>query len=83
MKYPADVQFLYTELRVGFTAVKIAQTATNEAKRNRNRKNAQDAFDAVLRFLPKQTLTSRQVNELQSDLAKLKAELQKLSERSE
>ena len=79
MKYPADVQFLYTELRVGFTAVKIAQTATNEAKRNRNRKNAQDAFDAVLRFLPKQTLTSRQVNELQSDLAKL----QKLSERSE
>ena len=83
MKYPADVQFLYTELRVGFTAVKIAQTATNEAKRNRILKYAQVAFDAVLRFLPKQTLTSRQVNELQSDLAKLKAELQKLSERSE
>ena len=82
VKHPAGVQFLYTELRVGFTALKIAQTATDEAKRNRNRKNAQDAYEAVLRFLPKQTLTSREVDELQSDLARLKAELQKLSERS-
>ena len=70
-----------TELRVGFTAVKIAQTATDEAKRNRNRRNAQKAYEAVSRFLPKLTLISREVDELQSDLAKLKAELQKLSER--
>ena len=50
VKYPAGVQFLRTELRVGFTSVKIAQAATDEAKRNRNRKNAQDAYEAVLRF---------------------------------
>lgn len=83
MKHPAEVQFLYTELRVGFTAARIAQTATDVAKRNRNRKNAQDAYEAVLRFLPTQTLSSREVDELQSDLARLKAELQKLSERRE
>lgn len=81
MKNPAGVQFLRTELRVGFTAVKIAQTAGDEAKRNRNRRNAQEAYEAISRFLPKLTLTSREVDEVQSDLAKLKAELQKLTER--
>lgn len=74
------VEFLRTELRVGLTAVTIAQTAKDEAKRNRNRRNAQEAYEAILRFLPKLTLTSREVDEVQSDLATLKAELQKLSE---
>ena len=75
------VEFLRTEFRVGLTAIKIAQTAKDEAKRNRNRRNAQAAYEAILRFLPKLTLTSREVDEVQSDLATLKAELQKLSER--
>ena len=74
------VEFLRTEFRVGLTAIKIAQTAKDEAKRNRNRRNAQEAYEAILRFLPKLTLTSREVDEVQSDLATLKAELQKLSE---
>lgn len=74
------VEFLRTEFRVGLTAIKIAQTAKDEAKRNRNRRNAQEAYEAILRFLPKLTLTSREVDEMQSDLATLKAELQKLSE---
>jgi|KBSMisStandDraft_5_1062788.scaffolds.fasta_scaffold01135_18 hypothetical protein len=73
------VEFLRTELRVGLTAVKIAQTAKDEAKRNRHRRNAQEAYEAILRFLPKLTLTSREGDEVQSDLATLKAELQKLS----
>lgn len=74
------VEFLRTELRVGLTAVKIAQTSKDEARRNRNWRNAQDAYESVLRFLPKLTLTSKEVDELQSGLATLKAELQKLSE---
>lgn len=74
------VEFLRTEFRVGLTAIKIAQTAPDEARRNRNRRNAQAAYDAVLRFLPKLTLTSKEVDEVQSGLATLKAELQKLSE---
>ena len=74
------VEFLRTEFRVGLTAIKIAQTAKDEARRNRNRRNAQAAYDAVLRFLPKLTLTSKEVDEVQSGLATLKAELQKLSE---
>ena len=74
------IEFLRTELHVGLTAVKIARTAKNEARRNRNWRNAQEAYGAVLRFLPKLTLTSRELDEVQSDLATLKAELQKLSE---
>lgn len=73
-------QFVRTELRVGLTAIKIAQTASDEARRNRNWRNAQAAYEAVLRFLPKLTLTSKEVDEVQSDLARLQAELQKLSE---
>ena len=74
------IEFLRTELRVGLTAVKIARTAKDETRWNRNRRNAQEACDSVLRFLPKLTLTSREVGEVQSGLATLKAELQKLSE---
>ena len=74
------VEFLRTELRVGLTAIKIAQTATDEAKRNRNWRNARAAYEAVLRFLPKLMLTSREADEVQSGLATLKAELQKPSE---
>lgn len=74
------VEFLRTEFRVGLTAIKIAQTAPDEARRNRNWRNAQAAYEAILRFLPKLMLTSREVDEVQSDLATLKAELQKLSE---
>ena len=74
------VEFLRTELRVGLTAIKIAQTATDEARRNRNWRNAREAYEALLRFLPKLTLTSREVDEVQSGLATPKAELQKLSE---
>jgi len=73
------VEFLRTELRVGLTASKLRRLPKMKPRRNRHRRNAQEAYEAILRFLPKLTLTSREGDEVQSDLATLKAELQKLS----
>lgn len=51
-------EFLRTELLVGITAVNIAQTAKDGARRNRNWRNAQEAYKAGLGFLPKLTRSS-------------------------
>jgi len=76
----AEVDFLRSELDTGLTLSKIALDSTRRNKSSRNRDNARKAYDAVIRFLPKVSLTDEEALELKTKLEQLKAELSDLGE---
>jgi len=75
-----EVDFIRSELATGLTLSKIAKDSAWHAKSDRNRANARKAYDAVIRFLPRVTLTDEEALELKAKLEHLKGELTKLGE---
>jgi len=75
-----EVGFLRSELQTGLTLTKIALDASHRDKTTRNRANARKAYDAVLRFSPKVSLSNDEISEIKSKLEQLKAELKMLGE---
>jgi nucleoside phosphorylase len=77
---PDGLGFLRTELETGLTLARIARTAKQADKRNRNLLNARKAYEAVLRFMTGVILTTNQSRELKNELERLKKELRTLGE---
>ncbi len=76
----AGTEFLRAELLAGMTRVNIAQNASDESKKRRNRCEARKAYDAVLRFLPQTFLSQDEKEQIDSKLAELKSALRSLGE---
>lgn len=76
----AGIQFLRTELTAGLTFSRIALHAKHAAKIDRNRVNARKAYDALLHFTLETGVPAKDVKDLQTKMAQLKADLQKLGE---
>ena len=72
---PSGLAFLHSELKTGFTLVRIARSANRADKRNRYLQNARKAYEAVLRFMPTVILTVNQSKEIKRKLERLKSEL--------
>ena len=68
---PTGLAFLRAELQTGLTLARIAQSAKDADKRNRNLLRAREAYEAVLHFMPTVILTLSQSNEIQSKLDRL------------
>jgi hypothetical protein len=76
----AGAEFLRAELLAGLTRARIAQNATTESKKERNRREARKACDTILRFLPQTPLSQEDEGQIHLKLAELKFELQSLGE---
>lgn len=72
--------FLRAELLAGMTRAKIAQNATEDSKRERNRLEARKAYNTVLRFLPSAGLSQWERLGIDSKLTELRFVLQSLGE---
>lgn len=72
--------FLKTELSVGLTFADIALNSKDDAKTERNRKNARSAYDAILKFIGGVALSKGESEEMASGMARLKSQLQELGE---
>ena len=70
------VDFLFTDLNAASTFLDIAETTRNIETRARNVHNATIAHDAVLRFLPRVTMSARQNTDLKEKLDALLARIQ-------
>ena len=62
------------------TFFRVAESATHEDKKQRNRANARKAYDSVLHYLPDTVLTEDQVTEIKLGLEELRLALQSLGE---
>ena len=71
--------FLDTELDMCTVFAKYAKSDSEETK-SRNRKNARRAYDSVLHFLAKATLTREARKQIADRLAVLKSDLESLGE---
>lgn len=75
-----SVEFLKTELDTGLMFSKMALTSDNDEKSDRNRKHARTAYDALLRFIGRVSLTLEDAEHLKAGIAELKSQLQRLGE---
>ena len=80
MPAPHDFEFVKTELKTGLTFSTIALQAKDAQKISRNTMNARKAYDTLLRFLDRSTLSDQDVADVEQMLAKLKANLIQLGE---
>ncbi len=69
---------LKTDLGVGFTFAQIALTTRDADKRERNRRNAQTAFDMVSEHAAHVEMSVVDAAEIQCGLARLKLALEQL-----
>jgi hypothetical protein len=76
----AGVDFLRTELRTGFTLTKLALRTSQPDKSSRSRANARRAYDTVVRFTPKVSLSADETKEIKTKLERLRSELKLLGE---
>jgi hypothetical protein len=72
----AGAAFLLTDLDVGMTFLDLATTSTNPQTRQRNRENAQKAYDAVLHFLPRVIFTEAETKAVHEKLELLRNRLE-------
>ena len=75
-----EMEFLRAELFAGMTRARIAQSTTDEHKRQRNREEARKAYDAVLHFLPQTPGPQEERAQIDSKIAELKFVLRSLGE---
>jgi hypothetical protein len=73
----AGLTFLHSELQTGLTLARIALSAKDADKRNRNFLKAREAYDSVLHFMPRVILTVSQSKEIKRKLERLKSELRR------
>ena len=78
LKEPAAFEFLRIEISTGLTFADIAAGADDAQKRERTRDSAQDAYDTVVRFMPRSRLDADQTEEITTGLARLKAALDRI-----
>lgn len=74
------IGFLHTELELAKTFINIAKVDGKE-KAARSVSNARKAYDTVLYFLGRASLSENEEREFAVDLEALKSELEKLGER--
>jgi hypothetical protein len=75
-----SVEFLNTEAETGLLFAEIAQGSDNAEKRARNCAHARLAYNTVLRFIGRVSLTEAESESLSLQMAKLKIRLQTLGE---
>ena len=75
----AHLKFILTELSAGMSFAAIALSREGEAQA-RNRARARAAYDSVLRFLDRVSMTREQLEEVHAQIGLLKQHLQTLGE---
>jgi hypothetical protein len=75
-----SVEFLNTEADTGLMFAGIALESDTEEKMARNRANARKAYDTILRFIGRVSLTAAESEGLGTKMARLKLGLQTLGE---
>lgn len=75
-----EIDFLRSELDTGLTLSRIAMQADHQNKAARNRLNAKKAYDTVIRFMPRVSLSREESREIKSKLNDLRSCLQRLGE---
>lgn len=75
----AHLKFILTELSTGMMFVSIALAGEREAQA-RNQAHARAAYDSVLRFLDRVTMSREQLEEVHAEIGLLKQRLQSLGE---
>lgn len=73
------VTLIPAELETGLAFAQIAKRSAHE-KRDRNRKNARKAYDAVLRFRERVHCSSRDADVMNEKLERLRTDLAELGE---
>jgi hypothetical protein len=76
----ASVEFLNVEADTGLMFANIAIESDDSEKTTRNQANARLAYDTVLRFIGRVSLSAMEFDGLSSKMGRLKADLQKLGE---
>ena len=76
----ASIEFLNVEADTGLMFAEIARGSEKGAKADRNRAHARTAYDTVLRFIGRVSLTDAESESLGVKMARLKLGLQKLGE---
>ena len=77
----ASVEFLLTDIDVAMTFLDVAETSGIEETVTRNHQNARRAYDTVLSFLSKLTLHAGHRQQVETQLAVLKARLEAVGQR--
>jgi hypothetical protein len=70
-----SIDFLISDARVALTFLDLAETTRIAEDRGRRIKEAKQAYDSILCFLPRATPTDEQGEALGAELAKLKERL--------
>ena len=76
----AQVQFIFTELCTGLTFALIAHQATEREAKLRNRSRARAAYDAIVRFVDRVSMTQEESREVHTRMSSLRERLQYLGE---
>jgi hypothetical protein len=76
----ASIDFLKVEVHTGLTFARIAHHSTHEEKTERNRAQARLAYDTVLRFIGRVSMTDAESASLTEQMAELKQQLKDLGE---
>ena len=75
-----SIEFLITDLETALTFLDVAQTSGDQKTKQRNHKNAHNAYDSVIRLLPKVKPTAAQQQAIDEKLTLLKARLEAVGE---
>ena len=75
-------QFLIADLETAITFTNIALTAKDQSVINRNRRNALKAYHSILNLASKSRLSEADADAVSTLLARLKAKLVQLAEKS-
>lgn len=76
-----EIEFIRAEVLTGLTFAKIALGSRHQDKIDRNRVNARKAYDTLLRFMPRDNVTTEEWDEVRAKIAELKTQLQRLGEK--
>ncbi len=76
----AQVQFIFAELSAGLTFALIARRATDEV-RVRNRAHARTAYDSIVRFAERVSMTRKESRDVHTQITSLRTRLEDLGEK--
>jgi len=76
----AEVDFIRAELRTGLTLTKMALHPGLRRKSTTTTASARKAYDTVMRFMPKVSLSHAESKEVKAKLDQLRSELKLLGE---
>ena len=77
----AQVHFIFTELYTGLTFALIAHQAKKREARLRNRSRARAAYDCIVRFVDRVSMTREESREVHTRMSSLRERLQDLGEK--